>query len=72
MRKAILLLVLALLVALPASAQEEMPEFITESHTACEVDLTGQTVTINHFGHDITGLYMQHKLLLSNLRTDLV
>ena len=32
----------------------------------------GKYFTINHFGHDITGLYVQHKLLLSNLRTDLM
>jgi len=56
MRKALLLIVLVLLVALPASAQEEMPAFITDSHTACEVDLTGQTITINHFG-DISGSF---------------
>lgn len=56
MRKTLLLLVLVLLVAFPTAAQEEMPAFIAESHTACEVDLTGQTITINHFG-DISASY---------------
>lgn len=56
MRKALLLIVLVLLVALPVAAQEELPEFIAESHTECEVDLTGQTITINHFG-DISASY---------------
>lgn len=56
MRKTLLLLVLVLLVAFPAAAQEEMPAFIAESHSACEVDLTGQTITINHFG-DISASY---------------
>lgn len=55
MRKALLLMLLALLVALPASAQDEtLPDWI--EHTACEVDLTGQTVTIYHFG-DISASY---------------
>ncbi len=56
MRKALLLIVLVLLVALPAAAQEELPAFIAEAHTECEVDLTGQTVTIYHFG-DISASY---------------
>lgn len=55
MRKVVLLLVLALtlsLFVLPTSAQ--LPEFI--KHTECEVDLTGETITIYHFG-DISGPY---------------
>lgn len=55
MRKAILFMLLALLVAIPVAAQDEtLPEWIT--HTECEVDLTGETVTIYHFG-DISGSY---------------
>ncbi|GAB4529266.1 MAG: hypothetical protein OHK0046_49050 [Anaerolineae bacterium] len=56
MRKALLIFVLLLLVALPLSAQDEegLPEFI--QHTECEVDLTGETITVNHFG-DISGPY---------------
>jgi branched-chain amino acid transport system substrate-binding protein len=55
MRKAILLMLLALLVAIPAAAQEEtLPEWIV--HTECEHDLTGETVTVYHFG-DISGSY---------------
>lgn len=55
MRKAILLMLLALLVAIPAAAQEEtLPEWIV--HTECEHDLTGETVTIYHFG-DISASY---------------
>ncbi|MCU0476292.1 MAG: ABC transporter substrate-binding protein [Anaerolineae bacterium] len=50
MRKAFLLIVLVMLAAVPVAAQEELPAFIADSHTACEVDLTGQTVTIYHFG----------------------
>lgn len=40
--------------ALPSMAQETLPDFI--QHTACEVDLTGETITIYHFG-DISGSY---------------
>ena len=55
MRKITLaVLLLALVLALPAAAQEELPDFI--QHTECEVDLTGETVTIYHFG-DISGSY---------------
>jgi len=60
MRKIALLLVLALalgaLMVAPVVAQEEggLPEFI--QHTECEVDLTGETITIYHFG-DISGAY---------------
>jgi branched-chain amino acid transport system substrate-binding protein len=60
MRKLTLFLVLALFVlAIPASAQDDeedltLPDFI--EHTECEVDLTGETVTIYHFG-DISGPY---------------
>jgi branched-chain amino acid transport system substrate-binding protein len=50
---AIFALVVSLLVA-PLSAQETFPDFI--QHTECEVDLSGQTVTIYHFG-DLTGPY---------------
>ncbi len=52
------LLIVALLAVLsmmmlPASAQESgLPDFI--QHTACEVDLTGQTIPIYHFG-DLSG-----------------
>ncbi|HLU10225.1 MAG TPA: ABC transporter substrate-binding protein [Oceanobacillus sp.] len=55
MRKITLaVLLLTLVLALPAAAQEELPDFI--QHTECEVDLTGETVTIYHFG-DISGSY---------------
>lgn len=55
MRKAILLILLVALLAVPTLAQDEsLPEWIT--HTACEVDLTGETVTIYHFG-DISASY---------------
>ncbi|MCL4247051.1 MAG: ABC transporter substrate-binding protein [Anaerolineae bacterium] len=57
MRKlALILLVLALgtLLALPVSAQESLPDWI--EHTACDVDLTGETITIYHFG-DISASY---------------
>ncbi|MBL8132041.1 MAG: ABC transporter substrate-binding protein [Anaerolineae bacterium] len=54
MRKLILLVVLLLVAVTPALAQEELPEFI--QHSECAVDLTGQTVTIYHFG-DISGSY---------------
>lgn len=40
--------------ALPVAAQEPLPDFI--KHTACDVDLTGETITIYHFG-DISGSY---------------
>ena len=49
-----LVLVLAVLLAVPVSAQKSLPDWI--EHTACEVDLTGETVTIYHFG-DISGSY---------------
>ncbi len=39
---------------MPVAAQEELPEFI--QHSDCEVDLTGETVTVYHFG-DISGAY---------------
>jgi ABC-type branched-subunit amino acid transport system substrate-binding protein len=55
MRKALLLMLLALLVAVPTAAQgETLPEWI--EHTECVVDLTGETVTIYHIG-DISGVY---------------
>ena len=40
--------------ALPASAQESLPDWI--EHTPCEVDLTGKEIPIIHFG-DISGPY---------------
>lgn len=60
MRKVALLVVLALtmsLFVLPVAAQDMdmgLPDFI--QHTECEVDLTGETITIYHFG-DISGSY---------------
>lgn len=55
MRRALLLFVLVLLVAVPVSAQEDtLPEWIV--HSECEVDLTGETITVYHFG-DISGSY---------------
>ncbi len=57
MRKALFVLLLAALASisvLPVVAQEELPDFIT--HSECEVDLTGETITIYHFG-DISGSY---------------
>jgi hypothetical protein len=53
MRKMLLLLALLLLAA-PVMAQDSLPDFI--EHTECEVDLTGETITIYHFG-DISGSY---------------
>lgn len=52
----LLCVLLLSLVAFPALAQDDtaLPEFI--QHTACDVDLTGETVTIYHFG-DISGAY---------------
>jgi len=50
----LLLFVLAALLALPVSAQESLPDWI--EHTACDVDLTGETITIYHFG-DISASY---------------
>ena len=52
----ILTLALTALLAVPAIAQDDMalPDFI--QHTACEQDLTGQTITIYHFG-DLSGPY---------------
>ncbi|CAG0979176.1 hypothetical protein ANRL2_02298 [Anaerolineae bacterium] len=55
MRKVFLALLLLAALAVPAFAQDEtLPDFI--EHTACEVDLTGETVTVYHFG-DISGSY---------------
>jgi ABC-type branched-subunit amino acid transport system substrate-binding protein len=53
MRKLAFLLILALMVAVvPAAAQDDeemaLPDFI--SHTECEVDLSGEEVTIFHLG----------------------
>jgi len=51
--KAILfVLILLLSVAIPATAQDEIP--YPGQHTECEVDLTGETVTLYHFG-DLSG-----------------
>lgn len=55
MRKLVLFVMAALLALgiVPALAQgETLPDFI--QHTACEVDLTGQTIPIYHFG-DLSG-----------------
>ncbi len=49
----VLLLLAATTVTL---AQEELPEFITEARTPCEVDLTGQTFEFAHLG-DLSGPY---------------
>jgi branched-chain amino acid transport system substrate-binding protein len=49
-----LFVALAALMVAPVFAQEELPDFI--QHTECDVDLTGETVTIYHFG-DISGAY---------------
>lgn len=54
MRKWLLLFIVLLLAVTPTLAQETLPEFIT--HSECSQDLTGQTVTIYHFG-DISGSY---------------
>lgn len=58
MKRLSLLIVLALLVglfALPAFAQDEMVEYPSDL-TECEVDLTGETITIYHLG-DLSGAY---------------
>ncbi len=56
MRKTIfLMLMLLVILVAPATAQDEgFPDFI--QHTECEVDLTGETINIYHFG-DISGPY---------------
>lgn len=58
MRKVSFILVLVALLAsiLPITAQEAeaLPDFI--QHTACDVDLTGQTIPIYHLG-DLSGSY---------------
>ena len=57
MRKLVILLaVILVLVALPTVAQEEEIDLSFMNHTECEVDLTGQTVTIYHIG-DLSGSY---------------
>ncbi len=55
-KRSFILVLLALLIGiLPATAQDTaLPDFI--QHTACEVDLTGQTIPIYHFG-DLSGSY---------------
>jgi ABC-type branched-subunit amino acid transport system substrate-binding protein len=53
-RFALLMFVLAL-VAIPAMGQDAgLPEWL--NHTACEVDLTGETITLWHIG-DLSGPY---------------
>src|SRR5690606_23046377 len=49
------LLILAVMAA-PIAAQDDatLPDFI--QHTECEVDLTGETITIQHLG-DVSGSY---------------
>lgn len=54
MRKLTLLVLLLLLVAVPVSAQDELPSFI--ERTACNADLSGQTFQLYHFG-DISAAY---------------
>lgn len=56
MRKWMLLLLTLALLIVPASAQDDMalPDFI--ERTACDVDLSGQTITLYHFG-DISAAY---------------
>lgn len=51
-----ILLILLLSLAIPTMAQDDvtMPDFL--EHTECEVDLTGETITVYHFG-DISGPY---------------
>lgn len=58
MRKVSLFFALVLLVGivrLPAYAQDDMVAYPSDM-TACEVDLTGETITIYHFG-DLSGAY---------------
>lgn len=56
MRKLMLVVLALLLLVVPASAQDDtsLPEFI--ARTACEGDLTGQTLYLYHFG-DISAAY---------------
>lgn len=55
MRKLLALLLLTVLVSgVIAQEGESLPDFI--EHTECEVDLTGETVTIYHLG-DVSGSY---------------
>lgn len=54
MRKIALIALLLLLVAIPVSAQDDLPAFI--ERTACEEDLTGTTLQLYHFG-DISAAY---------------
>ncbi len=54
MRKVFLLVLLLLVAVTPTLAQEPLPDFFT--HSECEVDLTGETITLIHFG-DISGSY---------------
>ncbi len=56
MKKVFLLALILLLGVVGVTAQEDMtlPEFI--QHSECEVDLTGETISVYHFG-DISGSY---------------
>lgn len=50
----IAILLLSVVVATPMAQDMELPEFIQELRTECEVDLTGETVQFWHIG-DLTG-----------------
>lgn len=54
MKKGLLVLLVLILGVMSVSAQEALPDFI--QHSECSVDLTGETVTVYHFG-DISGSY---------------
>ena len=56
MRKLALLCTVALVIFLlvPVVAQEELPDFI--EHSECEVDLSGQSLTLMHVG-DLSGVF---------------
>jgi branched-chain amino acid transport system substrate-binding protein len=48
------MLVMSVFISTSIAQDETLPDFI--QHTACDVDLTGETITITHFG-DISGAY---------------
>ncbi|MEM9954754.1 MAG: ABC transporter substrate-binding protein [Chloroflexota bacterium] len=59
MRKLGLLMVLVLMltmVMVPQAQDEELPEFIAEARTPCEVDLTGEVFDFAHVG-DLSGAF---------------
>ena len=59
MRKFVLLLLVLLIGMLSTiivMAQDDVGQMILDAHTECEVDLTGETITIYHFG-DLSGVY---------------